>query len=292
MEDYGCTICHGGQGYATTEYEAHGFVKHWEEPLLGKAIGSEYDMMSPPPLYEIFCNNCHRYERNTPGMSYINHGKTVLREKGCRVCHAILGEGGKLGPDLTYEGDKHPEGFDFSNFATETMTILNWHVNHFKSPISVVPNTIMPDMNFQTRDALALAMLVMSWRDESKIPMDYMPGFEMQEKRTPEEIERERKMLEGDGAFFAEHSCFICHSIKAFDIKSPTEKGPDLSYAPDDVRVRFNKTLEEFLFEPTGTMEIILGSQIVLSDEEKWEAINKITKAYDIVKNRGNQINQ
>jgi hypothetical protein len=44
--------------------------------------------------------------------------------------------------------------------------------------------------------------------------------------------------------------------------------------------------VEEFLFEPTGTMKIILESQIVLSDEEKWQAIEKITKAYDIVKNR------
>ena len=103
---------------------------------------------------------------------------------------------------------------------------------------------------------------------------------------TPEEIERERRMREGDGAFFVENSCFVCHSVEAFDIKSPTDKGPDLSWAPEDVRARFNKTVEEFLFAPTGTMEIILGSQIVLTDEEKWEAVNKIMKAYDIVKNR------
>ena len=88
------------------------------------------------------------------------------------------------------------------------------------------------------------------------------------------------------GAFFAEHSCFVCHSIEAYDIKSPTEKGPDLSWAPDDVRTRFNKTVEEFLFEPTGTMKIILESQITLTDEQKWEAVEKITQAYDIVKNR------
>jgi hypothetical protein len=33
-------------------------------------------------------------------------------------------------------------------------------------------------------------------------------------------------------------------------------------------------------------MKIILESQIVLTDEQKWEAVEKITKAYDIVKNR------
>ena len=103
---------------------------------------------------------------------------------------------------------------------------------------------------------------------------------------TPEEIDRDQRMRTGDGAFFVEKSCFVCHSISAFDIKSPTEKGPDLSFAPDDVRARFNKTVEEFLFDPTGTMKIILESQIVLTDEEKWEATEKIMKAYDIVKNR------
>jgi len=144
----------------------------------------------------------------------------------------------------------------------------------------------MPEYNFQTKDAIALSMLAMSWQDNSFIPNEYTPGFELKEEYTPEELEKERRMREGDGAFFVEKNCFVCHSITAFDIDSPTEKGPDLSYAPDDVRVRFNKTVEEFLFNPTGTMKIILESQIVLTDEEKWEAINKIAKAYDIVKNR------
>jgi cytochrome c2 len=286
IEEFGCTICHGGQGYALAEEDAHGFVEHWEEPLLSDIAASDYDPRNPPPLHETQCNYCHRYERATAGMGYINRAKELVRTKGCKICHVINGEGGRMGPDLTREGDKHPEGFDFSNLVTAQQTIFTWHIKHFQSPPTVVPGSIMPEMGFGSRDAQALAMLVLSWRDDSDLPRAYLPGVELKDELTPEERDRDRRMREGDGAFFVEKSCFVCHGIEAFEIVSPTNKGPDLSFAPDDVRARFGKTVEEFLFEPTGTMKIILESQIVLTDEEKWEAVNKIMKAYDIVKNR------
>jgi len=286
VDEYGCVSCHGGQGLAVTQFAAHGFVKHWEEPILSDIIAADYDPRTPPSLHEINCNQCHRHERSTKGMDLINHGKALVRDKRCNVCHIINGEGGRMGPNLTFEGEKSAEEYDFTNFTGQQLSILSWHISHFKSPPTLVTNSFMPEMNFQTRDAIALSMLVMSWKDNSEIPREYIPGIDLREVQTPEEIEQDRIMREGGGAFFVEHNCFVCHSIKAYQLKSPTDKGPDLSLAPDDVRARFSLTLEEFIFAPTGTMKIILESQILLSKEEKWEAIEKINTAYDIVKNR------
>ncbi len=79
IETYGCTICHGGQGWALDAAAAHGFVEHWEQPLLSGIVGADYDPKNPPPLYEIQCNFCHRYERSTEGMPYINNAKELVR---------------------------------------------------------------------------------------------------------------------------------------------------------------------------------------------------------------------
>lgn len=278
LNEYGCTACHGGQGFATDMESAHGFVEHWEEPLMGKQVSDLYLVKDRRAMMQMNCNTCHRYDRETKGADFINQGKQLVQEKNCRACHVINGRGGTIGPDLTFVGDKSPEQYDYSRMLG-VKTAFAWHVAHIQNPKALVPETVMPNFSFNSRDGQALALLVMSWK-RSAIPARYLSGVKFTEEQTPEEAEREKRMLEGEGAFFVKKGCFVCHSVSTLGVESASKIGPDLSEAVTDVQSRFGTQLEDFLNNPTGTMAVVLSTQIILTPEEKREAVEKLKIAY------------
>jgi len=282
IQKFGCTVCHGGQGYATETQTAHGLVEHWEEPMLGKELSDFYVLNDRKALLQMNCNVCHRYDKQTRGAAIINRAKDLVTAKGCRACHVVNGRGGTVGPDLTEEGNKSPEQFNYERikgFNSE----FTWQVSHLKSPKELVPESVMPNFNFSSADAQALAMLVMSWKKEA-VPVTYIPGHNFRDVPTKEETEKEERMSKGPGAFFVKKNCFVCHSVSTLGIDAAAQIGPDLALAVEDVQARFGRTLDDFLARPTGTMEVVLSTMITLTPEERQEAIEKLRHAYDLKK--------
>ncbi len=60
----------------------------------------------------------------------IARGKAVFARFGCTGCHRVHGEGGAVGPDLSYVADARPD--------------RQWHLKHFRDPQSTSPGSIMP----------------------------------------------------------------------------------------------------------------------------------------------------
>ncbi len=278
-ERFGCTACHGGQGWAIDTDAAHGEIAHWEEPLLSSWLGDEYGLGDHKrALLQMNCNSCHRYERETPGADMINLAKKVVDEKGCRACHVINGRGGTIGPDLTAVGEKAPEQYEYGRLSGQ-QSAFAWHVAHFKDPRALVQDSVMPNFHLSTTEAQALAMLMLSWRP-AEMSADFLAGVPRSDPQTPEERRAELEMRTGPGAYFVQTGCFVCHSVSSLGVKSPAQIGPDLSTAVEDTQSRFGMTVDDFMMNPTGTMSVVLSRQIVLDTEQRKVAIEHLREAF------------
>jgi hypothetical protein len=167
---FGCTPCHAGQGWATTALGAHRGGAGWEEPMLSRALAASC-AVSQSELIQMRCNYCHRRDDSTPGMDAINLAKKLFKKRKCLICHSVEGQGGHTAPDLTWEGDKDPDLFDFSH-VQGPRTVFNWHVQHLTAAGKVSPGTAMPDYGMPPEQARALALLLLSWRR-----IDYPPQY-------------------------------------------------------------------------------------------------------------------
>jgi len=236
---FGCTVCHGGQGFATSAAAAHGDVEDWDEPLLAGRL-AESDGLTTAELMQLRCNGCHRRDESTPGMEIIDRGKELFRKNKCLVCHVVEDRGGLKAPELTYIGDKSPELLDFTH-VTGPRTAFNWHVQHLTHAGDVSPGTAMPDFDFEPDEARALALLLLSWRRES-FPPRYLPAprtvaaaGESKAARQPAPVPQVVGAEAGRDVFVT-RGCNSCHGVGTGTVIGPDLKGVGARRDPDWLR--------------------------------------------------------
>ena len=169
VDRFGCTICHHGQGLATTFADAKADDVYWDYPLL------------PPELTQATCATCHDIDRlPADQVPLLRIGAQLYRQRSCGSCHKLGGRGGTLGPALDNEGAKTKHQLIMAALRLPHTT-WNWHEAHFLDPGGVVAESQMRNPTVTRREALALtAYMISQWKRD--IPESYLAPDKIEQK--------------------------------------------------------------------------------------------------------------
>ena len=188
VNEFGCTVCHNGQGRATNRKDAHGLERdtHWDYPIL------------PAKYIQSSCAKCHDLAMLEQfGALSIVKGEKLFREKGCQGCHKLDGVGGVLGKPLDGIGSQPFAYFPMRHIEGEK-TAYNWLKEHFDDPRAIVPESEMRIVGMTDEDAELLTTFVLTIRS-TEIQKDY--------RRI-----REAPFRELDGESLYGMYCIACHT--------------------------------------------------------------------------------
>jgi sulfur oxidation c-type cytochrome SoxX len=140
FSDFGCTVCHDGQGRGLDTFYSHGEDEFWPDPLMGYVAQANWRKDFSPKLkgkeyMEANCAQCHT-QQDFAGTPHVNRGRKLFYAMNCYGCHKIDGMSeGTLGPDLTEAGKKFKVDYLWesiveprANLATSFMP--DFHLNH------------------------------------------------------------------------------------------------------------------------------------------------------------------
>ena len=130
LDQFGCTVCHRGQGAATTVAEAHSSTLAWEQPIL------------PAKYVESSCGQCHRGA--LLGTPQLNQGRNLLSRQGCVHCHLV-----KLPDGSTIKATDDPPSLSHIADKTTREWIFAW----LKDPQAYATTSTMPNFKLSDDDA-------------------------------------------------------------------------------------------------------------------------------------------
>jgi len=269
IASFGCTVCHEGQGSATSFHNAqHGANDPQQDHDWNHKYGHfhnhfwEYPMF-PSRLREAACLKCHHdvvelgtnptYGATAPKAV---EGWNLIRKYGCFGCHEINGFDGKkrIGPDLRLEPTEEEEpkyesdpnlvrgaerkvGPSLKHVAQKTGT--NWIAAWTREPKSFRVSTRMPQFfgltNLQDAHGKSLSDVeiagVASFITKQSTPVELdKPKAGYIPDNSEEGQQRRKLLIESGKKLFAERGCLACHTHNDESFKGMNaDFGPDLS---------------------------------------------------------------
>jgi cbb3-type cytochrome oxidase cytochrome c subunit len=193
VREWGCTVCHRGQGPSTEVAEAHETTLAWEQPIL------------PGHFLQAACGTCH--QADLPQTPQLTRGRQLLAELNCQGCHRLAGieRPAMLGPDLTNIGTKVSREW-FYKWLKEPRTIVDKDGNVTANGYETEEEPRMPQFHFKEEELRDLSAYLGSLRNRPVHAYRIDP-------RVVAALEKKSDLVSQGEVRFRQMFCSTCHSL-------------------------------------------------------------------------------
>lgn len=222
FSDFGCTVCHDGQGRGLKANYSHGEDEYWPEPLLGYVTQEAWRKEFRPHLkgkeyMQANCAQCHT-EDSFSGTPLVAQGRKIFFARNCYGCHKIEGlSEGTLGPDLSEVGKKFRIDYLWESVV---------------DPRANIATSFMPKFNLTDGEVKALVVFLKSRRGMNFAETGLQRYRAALDVKRPGDTESKEPRLTGASLashgqqLIADRACTACHKLGTKD----GGIAPDLSY--------------------------------------------------------------
>ncbi len=258
VRDWGCSICHRGQGASTEVAEAHESTLAWEQPTL------------PTKFIQASCGTCHYADLlQTPQLT---RGRRLLSELNCQGCHKLPGieRNAMLGPDLTNVGNKASREWIYK-WLKEPRTIVDKDGNTVVNGYETEEEPRMPKFRLDEAQLRALSGYLSAQRAKPVEPYKFDPRIVTAWSKNPE--------LVSQGEIrFKQMFCSTCHSLAVTRAGETKLIGGDIGPELTKVGSKVNPDwLVAWLRDPQAYLPHTRMSRYGWSDEDLYKVTKYIT---------------
>ncbi len=192
VREWGCTVCHRGQGPATEVAEAHQTTLAWEQPIL------------PARFLQASCGSCHQADlKETPQLA---RGRELLTQLNCQGCHKLNNlDRPMLGPDLSSVGYKVTREWIYK-WLKEPRTVLDKDGNVTVNGYENEDEPRMPKFRLKEDETRALSAFLSVQKAKPLEKYKISPAVIATWSKKPD-------LLSQGEVRFRQMMCSTCHSL-------------------------------------------------------------------------------
>ena len=261
VRQWGCTICHRGQGPATEVAEAHETTLAWEQPIL------------PARFLQASCGGCHK--ANLKEAPQLARGRVLLTQLNCQGCHKLNDlDRPAFGPDLSSIGYKVPREWIYK-WLKEPRTILDKDGNVAVNGYENESEPRMPRFRLTEDEIRALSAFLSAQKAKPLERYKINPAVVAAWSKKPDLIS------EGE-VRFRQMMCTTCHSLAVTRAGETKMIGGDIAPELTKVGSKVNEEwLVAWLWNPKSYLEHSNMPRYGWSDEDLYKVsqyvMNKLT---------------